>query len=73
MIESLNELLAAPLLAEELPGVAAAAKAEGAEVLRSSIWLVAGTTLVTFCAMLAALLVYRVLVARITPSDSHRA
>ncbi len=74
MIESLNELLAASLLGEQLPDVAAAAEAEGARVLRNSVWLVAGTTLVTFCAMLAALLVYRVLAARIRSGDgSHHA
>jgi hypothetical protein len=41
---------------------------------RETIWLIAGTTLVTFCAMLGALLVYRALAARISSSDgSHRA
>jgi len=66
MIESLNELLAVSLLAEQLPHVAAAAETEAARVLRNSLWLIAGTTLVTFCGMLAALLVYRKLAARIS-------
>jgi hypothetical protein len=74
MIESLNELLEASLLAEQLPAVAAAAEAEGDRVLRETIWLIAGTTLATFCAMLVALLVYRILVRRLASGgDAGRA
>jgi hypothetical protein len=65
LIESLTELLAASLLAEELPAVAAAAEAQGERVLRENVWMVAGTTLATFCAMLVALLAYRILVKRL--------
>jgi hypothetical protein len=65
MIESLNELLAASLLAEQLPAVAAAAEAEGERVLRETVWLIAGVTVATFCAMLVMLLAYRILVNRL--------
>jgi hypothetical protein len=74
LIESLNELLEASLLAEQLPAVAAAAEAEGERVLRENVWMIAGTTFATFCAMLAALLVYRILVNRLASGgDAGRA
>ena len=73
VIETLNELLASPLVAEQLPHVAAAAEVEGTRVLRNTVLLVAGSVVASFCAMLAALLAYRVLAARLASgSDSQR-
>ena len=73
MIETLDELLGSELVAEGLPSVAerfpavaAAAEAEGNRVLRNTVLFVAGSVVASFFVMLAALLVYRVLAARLT-------
>ena len=72
MIDTVNELLTSPLVAEQLPHVAVAAEAEGNRALRQLVWLVSGAVLATFCAMLAALLVYRILVARLASGPVDR-
>ena len=73
MIDMMNELLASPLVAEQLPRVAATAEAEGNRALRQVVWLASGAVLGTFCAMLAALLVYRILVTRLAAGPDGRA
>ena len=72
-IDTMNEFLASPIVAEQLPYVAAVAEAEGNRALRQVVWLIAGSVLATFCAMLAALLVYRILVTRLASGPDGRA
>ena len=71
MIASLNELVASPLIAKQFARSRSPGRIRRGPGTRNTVWLIAGSAVVAFCAMLAALLAYRVLVGRRLPEKTE--